>query len=218
MSYIMTGRQLADFGRGIALNEKTLYVMGAFGAPATDKNKLRYTGPNANEYNRRPERTEMILNADPDAYFFDCVGLAVKAPLWGWNGNRDRPYGGAVYEANGVPDIGADSVINRCTNVSTAFNEATMKPGEYLWKKGHAGIYIGGGIAVECTPSWKNGVQITAVANIGQKSGYSSRTWTKHGRLPWVDYSGQDVTVSHNELAELASKAEALAAALRALL
>ena len=43
---------------------------------------------------------------------------------------------------------------------------------------------------MECTPAWKNGVQITAVGNIGSKSGYPTRYWTKHGKLPWVDYSG----------------------------
>lgn len=42
---------------------------------------------------------------------------------------------------------------------------------------------------MECTPAWYDKVQITAVANIGSKSGYNSRTWTKHGKLPWVDYS-----------------------------
>ena len=53
--YLMTGQQLADKVRDIATNYPTLYVMGAFGAPLNDYNKNRYTGPNANEYNRRPE-------------------------------------------------------------------------------------------------------------------------------------------------------------------
>lgn len=56
---------------------------------------------------------------------------------------------------------------------------------------GHIGIYIGNGLAVECTPKWANKVQITAVGNIGSKAGYNTRTWTKHGRIPWVDYSDQ---------------------------
>ena len=65
-----------------------------------------------------------------------------------------------------------------------------MVPGEGLWGPGHWGLYIGDGLAVECTPAWKNGVQITAVGNIGTKAGYNTRTWTKHGRLPYVDYGG----------------------------
>jgi hypothetical protein len=32
-------------------------------------------------------------------------------------------------------------------------------------------------------------VQITAVGNIGTKSGYKSRKWTKHGKLPYIEYA-----------------------------
>lgn len=32
-------------------------------------------------------------------------------------------------------------------------------------------------------------MQITAVGNLGQISGYNTRIWKKHGRLPWVDYA-----------------------------
>ena len=31
-------------------------------------------------------------------------------------------------------------------------------------------------------------MQITAVGNIGTKAGYNTRKWTKHGRLPYVQY------------------------------
>lgn len=58
---------------------------------------------------------------------------------------------------------------------------------------GHWGLYIGDGLAVECTPIWGNGVQITAVLNIGSKSGYNVRRWTKHGKLPWVEYDTETV-------------------------
>ena len=33
-------------------------------------------------------------------------------------------------------------------------------------------------------------MQITAVANIGEKPGYPSRRWTKHGMLPFFSYIG----------------------------
>jgi hypothetical protein len=214
--YLMTGQQLADKVRDIATNYPTLYVMGGFGAPATAANKARYTGPNANEYNKRPARTELILNADPDTFFFDCVGLAVKAPLWGWTGDPNRVYGGAKYESNGVPDIGADTVITRCTNVSTTFNLNTMKPGEFLWKQGHCGIYIGNGLAVECTPAWDDKVQVTACNCT--KSGYHTRTWSKHGLLPWVDYSSGAITVNRDALLALRTQAMAVVAAIQDLL
>ncbi len=166
---------------------KTLYVMGGFGAPLNKANKDRYTGPNANEYNRRPERTAMILAADADTFAFDCIGL-IKGILWGWDGNKDRTYGGAIYASNNVPDLGADTMITKCSGISTMFSN--IIPGEMLWKEGHAGIYLGNGLAAECTPLWDNDVQITGVANIGTVEGISHhRTWTKHGRLPWIDYS-----------------------------
>ena len=158
----------------------------------------------------------MIKAASSDTYAFDCIGMAVKAPLWGWNADKSRVYGGAVYEANGVPDKGADTVITMCHDVSTVFNLETMRPGEYLWKSGHAGIYLGNGLAAECTPSWSNGAQITA-CNCS-RTGYNTRTWTKHGKLPWVNYSGADVTVSSEQLQALKAQAEALLNSIQALM
>lgn len=166
-----------------ANNYKTLYVMGCFGAPMTPANKSRYMNNNA--YNRQPARQQMISQASADTFGFDCVCL-IKGILWGWSGDKTASYGGAVYNSNGVPDIGADSIINKCAGVSTNFSD--LIPGELLWKTGHVGIYIGNGMAVECTPAWKNCVQITDVQNIISTGDRPARTWTKHGRLPYVEY------------------------------
>lgn len=114
----------------------------------------------------------------------------IKGILWGWNGDKNATYGGAKYASNNVPDIGADSMIKKCPDASTTGWDS-MEVGEVVWTTGHIGIYIGDGLAVECTPKWKNCVQITAVANIGSKSGYNARTWKKHGHIPYVEYSGQ---------------------------
>ena len=168
-----------------AQNHKTLYVMGCFGAPMTAANKTRYTQNHS--YNKQAARTAMIKAASADTFGFDCVCL-IKGILWGWFGDKSDVYGGAVYASNGVPDIGADSMIGKCKNVSTG-NWGNMTPGEALWVPGHIGVYIGDGLAVECSPAFENDVQITAVGNIGKKAGYNTRTWQKHGRLPYVDYS-----------------------------
>lgn len=168
-----------------AQNHKTLYVMGCFGAPMTAANKTRYTQNHS--YNKQAARTAMIKAASADTFGFDCVCL-IKGILWGWTGDKSKTYGGAVYASNGVPDIGADSMIGKCKNVSTG-NWGNMTPGEALWVPGHIGVYIGDGLAVECSPAFENDVQITAVGNIGKKAGYNTRTWQKHGRLPYVDYS-----------------------------
>jgi LysM repeat protein len=160
--------------------------MGGWGAPLTASNKNRYI--NGYAYNRKPNRAKMIRNASSNTFAFDCVCL-IKGILWGWNGNANAVNGGAVYGSNGVPDINADQMINRCSGVSTDFSHISV--GEAVWMSGHIGIYIGDGLAVECTPAWANKVQITAVGNIGKKSGYNTRTWVKHGKLPWVKYTAE---------------------------
>lgn len=172
--------------KDIAQNYNTLYVMGCFGAPMTSANKERYT--TNTDYNKKSKRTKMINAATSDTFGFDCVCL-IKGVLWGWCGDYSKVYGGATYISNGVPDIGADEIINVCSNVSTDFNNIEI--GELVWMKGHVGIYIGDGLAVECSPAWKNKVQITACNRT--ISGYNRRNWTKHGKLPYITY--EKVTV-----------------------
>lgn len=175
----------------IATNYKTLYVMGCFGAPMTPANKTRYINNGASKnYNAQAARKAMINAASADTFGFDCVCL-IKGVLWGWCGDKNKQYGGSGYACNGVPDIGADSMINVCSGVSTT-GWANMVPGEAVWLSGHIGVYIGNGLAVECSPAFANKVQITAVGNIGSKAGYSTRKWTKHGKLPYLDYSDQN--------------------------
>lgn len=178
---ITTAAQLAQRAIDVANNYNTLYVRGCFGAPMTTANKRRYT-QNC-EYNRRPERTAMINAVSADTFGFDCSCL-IKGVLWGWNGDKTAIYGGAIYASNGVPDIGANQLIKVCKEVSTDFTK--IEVGEAVWMKGHIGIYIGDGLAVECTPKWANGVQITACNR--SVSGYNHRNWTKHGKLPYVKY------------------------------
>jgi len=178
---MMTNIELANKLKDIAKNYKTLYVMGCFGAPMTAANKKRYT--QNHEYNRQPARTAMINAASADTFGFDCVCL-IKGVLWGWKGDKNAVYGGATYASNGVPDIGADSMIKVCKNVTTDFSH--IEVGEAVWMEGHIGVYVGDGLAVECTPRWNNKVQITACNR--SVSGYNRRDWTKHGKLPYVQY------------------------------
>ena len=186
---IKTAKELAAAAEAVAKNYKTLYVMGCFGAPMNEKNKARYT--KNHKYNRQPDRKSMIQTANNETFGFDCVCL-IKGLLWGWNGDASKTYGGAKYASNGVPDIGADKMIKKCKDVSSDFGK--IEVGEVVHKPGHIGIYIGNGLAVECTPNWENDVQITAVANVGLQNGYKSRFWTQHGKLPWVSYGTPEVT------------------------
>ncbi len=180
----MKATDLADKVTKIAKKYKTCYIWGGTGRPITASTIQQ-------AINQYPKNESYAVKArtlagQKNAFYFDCVGL-LKAVLWGWEGDSSMSRGGAVYASNGVPDISADQMITKCSGISTDFSK--IEVGELLWCKGHVGIYIGDGLGVECTPKWDNGVQITAVGNIGKKSGYNTRTWTKHGKLPYVTYN-----------------------------
>lgn len=180
---IQTGEELAAAAKAVAENYKTLYVLGCFGWPMTAVNKERIIAAYA--YNQKAEREAKIRAADGETFGFDCVNL-IKALLWGWDGSTGNSYGSALYKSNGVPDVNADGMIRLCDDVSTDFS--SILPGEAVWMEGHIGIYIGGGLAAESTARWNDGVQITAVHNLGKKAGYNGRSWTKHGKLPYLSY------------------------------
>ncbi len=182
---IQTGRDLAAACKSAATAHKTIYVWGCFGAPMTQRSKDRWLTPTYS-YNLEDYRKPKLLAADENTFGFDCIGL-IKGLLWGWEGDNSKIYGGAKYTSNNVPDISTASIIKVCSDISRDFS--TIAVGELLHMDGHAGIYIGEGLAVEATPDWADGVQITAVGNIGSKTGYPTRTWERHGKLPYVTYA-----------------------------
>lgn len=183
---IKTGKELAAAAESVAKNYKTIYVMGCFGWPMTSSMKAR--AKKEQSYNRKADRAAKIDAAGAKTFGFDCVNL-IKALLWGWAGDASKNYGGASYGSNNVSDINDSQMIKVCSGVSADFS--SIQVGEVVWMEGHIGVYIGNGLAVEATPSWKDGVQITAVHNIGKKSGYNGRSWTKHGKLPYVSYPAE---------------------------
>ena len=99
MSKVMKVNDFVNKAKNIANNYKTLYVMGCFGSPLTESNKKRYTSNHS--YNKKSTRKTMINNASSDTFGFDCVCL-IKGILWGWNGDLNKTYGGAIYGSNGV--------------------------------------------------------------------------------------------------------------------
>lgn len=177
---MMKSKEFIDRLVSIASDYKTIYVNGTWGWVMNDTNKVRACKKNQYNINHK----DVIYAAPSDSFGWDCSGVA-KGVLWGWTGDLSKPYGGAGYACNGVPDVNEVGMLAACTNVSTDFS--TIKPGEAVFITGHVGYYIGNGLAVECTPKWKNGVQITA-CNC-DVPGYNRRNWTKHGFLPWIDYS-----------------------------
>lgn len=185
--YIMTGRALAAKCVDIAQRFKTIYGYAMYGFQITDKTIQSKAAQNLNGWytQKNIKKLQAVANQKPPVWGFDCVNL-IKAVLWGWWGNEEKEKGGAVYASNGIPDTNADGMIARCSGVTDDFS--SIEVGEAVWMSGHIGVYIGDGLAVECTPSWEDGVQITAVHNIRKQQGFHGRTWVKHGRLPHVDY------------------------------
>ena len=192
MNYLMTAAALCAKLKDIADNCKTAYMLGPWGWPATDKMIQRATTQGSNAKINRQWLSQ--ANAIKDkGFLFDCVGL-IKGILWGWSGDMGRTYGGAGYACNGVPDYDAKKMIDACRDVSTDFS--AIVDGEAVWMDGHIGVYVGGGVVVEATPKWRGGVQRSTLANTaGSKTlpgTAGARTWTKHGKLPWVDYTAQE--------------------------
>ncbi len=164
----------------IAKEQKTVYAWGMFGSIVTKARVEAKAKQYPNWYTQNKVSTIFAPLYGDSVWGFDCVGF-IKGVLWGWSGDKTKTYGGAVYASNGVPDISADAMIDRCSSVSSNMTDIAI--GEYLWMKGHCGIYIGNGNVVESTPKWNNGVQISSL---------SARNWLKHGKLPYIEYEDRE--------------------------
>ena len=160
----------------IVNNYNTVYAYGTWGQIVTDSlvNKKAKQYPSWYTEQRKINLKKLI---NKNYWAFDCSGL-IKSVLWGWSGNKALNNGGAVYKSNNVPDISANSMIKKCSNISTDFSSIEM--GELLWMDGHVGIYYKDKQVIECSPAFKNKVQITKL---------SDRKWLKHGKLPWIKYT-----------------------------
>lgn len=158
-------------------NHATVYAYGCWGNKLTES----LINSKAKQYSwwyTSSKKAQLIkmTKLGYTVWGFDCVNM-IKGILWGWKADTSKNNGGAVYASNGVPDTNADGMIKLCKNVSTDFSNIEI--GEAVWLKGHIGIYIGNGEVIECTPAWKNKVQVTKL---------SQRNWLKHGKLPYITY------------------------------
>ena len=189
MSYkkIMTVEAFIKILKSIEKNYKTVYVYGGIGQIVTNSllNAKAKQYPSFYTISRMAILKKFVGRG---YYGFDCVNL-IKSILWGWNGDKTKTYCGAKYASNTVPDVSADGFIQLCTDVSRNFKN--IKIGEAVWMAGHIGVYIGNGLVIECSPRWQNSVQITCCANVKTVAGYNKRTWSKHGKIPWLIYSSQ---------------------------
>lgn len=177
----------------LALNSRTLYVKGCFGAPLNYKNNLtRYT----TNYQYNKDRADIIKKAAAKAaadgvpiFGGDCH-CTIKGIAWGWNANGNAIYGGAQYQANGLPDCTITAERTKyCEDFSTDFSN--IVPGEAVFmdaSDGHIGVYIGNGMVAENTPAWDNCFQISELWNV-KKTQSKGRKWWGHAKFKWVDYT-----------------------------
>ena len=171
----MTNKEFIDKLLNIVNNYNTVYAYGTFGQKVTNSIISQKTKQYPNWYTTN--RINSLKKLVGKNYFcFDCVGL-IKGVLWGWNGSNNTN-GGAKYESNGVPDVNANGLINKCSNISSNFSNIEL--GEILWMNGHVGVYYKNNQVIECSSAFKNKVQITNL---------SDRKWVKHGKLPWITYN-----------------------------
>lgn len=200
MAYLFTGEELAQRHIDVCDNYKTIYMYAAYLWQVTDESIRIKAAQNLQGWYTKAhiEGLRAVANRTPPVWGADCVNLT-EGILWGWGSDLSKLKGGAIHASNGVPDTNANGMIQLCRDVSTDFS--TIEIGEGLWIEGHWGLYVGGGFAIECTGRWKNGVQRTAVLNIGKRAGYEGRYWTKHGKLPWVQYAGQPDQVEAEKIA-----------------
>lgn len=188
---IFTAQEFVNRLKEIESNYHTVYCWGSFGFPVTSYNitRLARQYPAIYTSNEQAKLTRLIGQPNKIWFAFDCVGL-IKGALWNWKANPNSSNGGAQYCSNGVGDIDCNGMFDKCSGKTTDFSN--IEVGEFLWRDGHIGVYIGDELGIECTPIWKNGVQITAVENIGPKKGYETRRWTKHGKSPYLDYGNSE--------------------------
>lgn len=184
MAILMTAKEFIDKCKEVQ-KSNTVYMWGTYGQILTNA-LIDYKAGQYPTHNKpdRVARHRKLVGKGYSAW--DCVGV-IKGILWGWQLGKNPPYG-----ANRVPDTGSDGMYkNYCTNQSTDFSK--IIPGCVVWVPGHIGVYIGNGLVIEATSRSTGGftdnVLISSLNNIGVVPGYPARSWTHHGRLPWLDYS-----------------------------
>ena len=101
----------------------------------------------------------------------DCVGF-IKG--YGWLNVETQEI---EYGANGMPDIGADTMYANATEKGT-IDTIPEIPGLAVWHEGHIGIYIGNGEVIEAMGT-RYGVVRTQLADCG---------WTHWLKIPYINY------------------------------
>ena len=167
-----------------AASQPSVYLWGTFGMKLTDGLITQKAAQYPGRYSK--QRQEYLRSLTGDFFWaWDCTGL-VKGILWGWTGDRSLPFGGAVYEKDGIPDVTASGWKRYCTDLSADFT--SLIPGEMVFLPGHMGVYIGDGTVIEATlGNGSDGVVYSAL---------SVRGWTEHGKCNFIEYTKEAESVT----------------------
>ena len=101
----------------------------------------------------------------------DCIGL-IKG--YGWYNTETAQI---EIGANGMPDIGADTMYENAAEKGT-IDTIPEIPGLAVWHEGHIGIYIGNGEVVQAANT-NDGVIRTPISQTG---------WTHWLKIPYITY------------------------------
>lgn len=187
MAKVMDNRQFVETCCKLAQSELTVYAKGMYGKKLTKA----IINDKARQYPQWYNADKVVsLNTKIGYYGFDCVCM-IKGILWGWENVK--------YGTNGVSDMAANSIIAKTYSEGISTDFTKIEKGEIVWKDGHVGVYIGDGIVVECTNTYKDGVQFSALANVkAPNKTYTTRChgkyttkqvrWEKHAKLKYIDY------------------------------
>ena len=155
----------------------TAYASGTFGQKFSEAFIRQKREQYPSSYPDSKIRSLRNKAANGDLYLFDCCGL-IKSIIWN--------FPSVVYKSNGLPDVNDSGIWNQyCVEKSNLWNN--VEPGEILHMKGHVGIYIGEGKAIEATARWEEKVLVSHVMNISLDADHS-RKWEAHGKLTLLEY------------------------------
>lgn len=198
---LMTSKDLVSKAKEI-VKLPTQYLVGGFGCRlGKDWYDTTYSWNKANA-----SLLKTKSNTNPITFGFDCVCL-IKGILWGFCGDANKTYGGAVYDKS--TDYSVGQMMNTCSDISTDFTK--IDEGEFLFLgKSHIGIYIGNGEVIESTPAWKCCVQRTLLPsrNTTNYEKLPVRNWDSHGHSSLIDFGTIDYKTAFENLSAKYGKLE----------
>ena len=130
----------------------------------------------------------------------DCVCVP-KATIWSKATVPEKGKNCHTPGKYGLDDLTCEELIDACYDLSFDFSKTA--DGECLYLPGHIGTFVGDFAfrwnnkewicnVVEATSDFEHGIIATYVDSRGVRSngkgGEICGQWSKHGKLPWIDY------------------------------